>query len=93
MKARWHGELIAESNDTVLMENNHYFPRASVQDRYLLPSDTHTTCLWKDKASYSSLLVNGQVNTDAAWYYPQPMPAAMEIKDRVAFWKGVEISE
>ena len=85
--------MIAESNDTVLVENNHYFPRASVQDRYLLPSDTHTTCPWKGKASYFSLLVNGQVNTDAAWYYPQPMPAAMEIKDRVAFWKGVEISE
>jgi len=93
MKAVWNGEIIAESNNMVLVEGNRYFPPESVRRRYFLTSDTHTTCSRKGEASYFSLSVNGQVNSDAAWYYPQPIQAAIEIKDRVAFWKGVDISE
>ncbi|MCK8493283.1 MULTISPECIES: DUF427 domain-containing protein [Spirosoma] len=91
MKAIWNGETIAESNDTVVVENNHYFPKDSVKADYLVDSQTHTTCPWKGLASYYSLSVDGKTNADAAWYYPDPKPAASQIKDRVAFWKGVQV--
>ncbi|ARK09343.1 DUF427 domain-containing protein [Fibrivirga algicola] len=91
MKAIWNGETIAESDNTIVVENNHYFPLDSVKPEYLTDSQTRTTCPWKGLASYYSLTVGGKTNTDAAWYYPQPKPAASEIKDRVAFWKGVTV--
>lgn len=93
MKAIWNGETIAESNDTVVVENNHYFPKESVNATYLTDSSTHTICPWKGLASYYSLSVDGKTNPDAAWYYPDPKSAASQIKDRVAFWKGVKIVE
>ncbi|MVM31947.1 DUF427 domain-containing protein [Spirosoma sp. HMF4905] len=93
MKAIWNGEIIAESNDTVVVENNHYFPKESVKPECLGDSQTHTICPWKGLASYYSLTVNGTTNPDAVWYYPDPKPAASQIKDRVAFWKGVQIVE
>lgn len=91
MKAIWNGEVIAESDQTVVVENNHYFPKESVQATYLADSPTHTTCPWKGLASYYSLAVGGKTNPDAAWYYPDPKPAASQIKDHVAFWKGVTV--
>lgn len=93
MRAVWNDTVIAESDDTVVVEGNHYFPRSSVRDDVLVESDTHTTCPWKGEASYFSLAVDGETNRDAAWYYPQPKSAAAEITDRVAFWKGVTVSE
>lgn len=90
--ATWNGVVIANSDDTVVVENNHYFPRSSVQPDVLRPSDTHTVCPWKGTASYYSIEVDGQVNKDAAWYYPQPKDAAKEITDRIAFWHGVEVT-
>ncbi|GAB4051595.1 DUF427 domain-containing protein [Spirosoma litoris] len=93
MKAIWNGQTIAESNDTVVVENNHYFPKESVNPEFLTDSQTHTTCPWKGLASYYSLTVDGKTNADAAWYYPDPKPAANQIKDRVAFWKGVQVIE
>jgi uncharacterized protein (DUF427 family) len=93
MKAVWNNQIIAESNDTVVVENNHYFPKESVNAAYLTDSKTHTTCPWKGVASYYSLTVDGQTNPDAVWYYPDPKPAASQIKDRVAFWKGVRVAE
>lgn len=93
MKAVWNNTVIAESNDTRIIENNHYFPKESVNKEFLKPSDTHSTCPWKGKASYYTIEVDGKMNTDAAWYYPEPKEAAKEIKDYVAFWKGVKVSE
>lgn len=93
MKAIWNDEVIAESNDTRIIENNHYFPADSVKKEYLKSSDTHTTCPWKGIASYYTVEVDGKTNADAAWFYPQPKDAAKEIKDYVAFWKGVKITE
>jgi uncharacterized protein (DUF427 family) len=90
--ARWNGEVIAESDDTKVVEGNQYFPPESVRTEFLTPSDMHSTCPWKGEASYYTLRVNGQENEDAAWYYPAPKDAAAEIKDHVAFWKGVEVS-
>lgn len=91
MKAIWNGQIIAESDDTVVVEGNHYFPKESVKADLLTDSSTHTTCPWKGVASYYSLSVDGKTNPDAVWYYPDPKPAASQIKDRVAFWKGVEV--
>ena len=91
-KAIWNGATIADSDDTLVVEGNHYFPRESVNADYLRDSDTHTTCPWKGVASYYSLAVNGAENRDAAWYYPEPKTAAAEIKDRIAFWKGVQVA-
>jgi len=91
MKATWNGATLAESEDTVVVEGNHYFPLASVRAEYLRDSDTHTTCPWKGLASYKSIEVGGELNADAAWYYPEPKDAGGEIKDRFAFWRGVEI--
>lgn len=91
MRATWNGAVIAESDDTVIVEGNHYFPRESVAEEHLRPSSTHTTCPWKGEASYLSLEVGGETNPDAAWYYPEPKEAAAQIKDRVAFWRGVRV--
>ena len=91
MKAIWQNTVIAESEDTVVVEGNHYFPRDSIIEEYFFESDHATVCPWKGTASYYTLEVNGQTNPDAAWYYPEPKAAASEIKDRVAFWKGVQI--
>lgn len=93
MKAIWNGTVLAESDDTKVVENNHYFPRNSVKDEYLKPSDTTTRCFWKGKAHYYNIEVNGKVNEDAAWYYPEASFAAKPIEDRIAFWKGVEVTE
>ncbi len=93
MKAIWNNQVIAESNDTIIVENNHYFPKDSVDSQYLKPSAIHTTCPWKGLASYYTLDVNDQENKDAAWYYPAPKDAANNIKDYVAFWKGVKVTE
>lgn len=92
VKAVWNGETIAVSDDTIVIEGNHYFPRESVKRSVLQPSATTSICPWKGTASYLSLQVGGATNTDAAWYYPDPKPAAAEIKDHIAFWKGVEVA-
>ena len=89
--ARWNGAVIAQSADTLVVEGNHYFPREAVDAALLRDSDSHTTCPWKGIASYYTLVVNGAENPNAAWYYPEPKPAAAEIRDRIAFWKGVEV--
>ena len=91
MKATWNGRTIAESDQTVVVEGNQYFPRSSVDPSVLVESPTHSTCPWKGEASYYSLSVDGKVNSDAAWYYPEPKQAAAEIKDHVAFWHGVVV--
>ncbi len=91
MKAIWQGVVIAESNDTVVVEGNHYFPAASLKREYVTFSNHHTSCAWKGRASYYSLMVNGELNPDAVWYYPEPKPEAEMVKDRVAFWKGVQV--
>lgn len=93
MKAIWNGTVVAESDDTVVVEGNHYFPEASLKKEYLLPSNTHTMCPWKGEASYYTLFVDGDANPDAVWFYKDPKEAAQEIKGRVAFWKGVKIEE
>ena len=93
MKAVWKGTVVAESNDTVVVEGNHYFPADSIRKDFLLPSNTKTMCSWKGQASYHTLFVNGDANPDAAWFYPEPLPAAAQIKGRVAFWKGVQVVE
>jgi len=90
-KAIWRGAVLAESDRTVVVEGNHYFPRTSVHAEYLRPSETQTVCPWKGTASYHHVEVNGERNADAAWFYPDPKPAAAEIKDHVAFWKGVRV--
>ena len=91
MKAIWEGTVIAESDRTIVIEGNHYFPPDSVRSEYFAPSDTHTTCHWKGIASYYHLRVGDQSNTDAAWYYPEPKDAAKLIKDYVVFWRGVKV--
>ena len=91
MKAIWQDEVIAESNDTVVVEGNHYFPRSSVNTEFLRDSSTHTVCSWKGVASYHDIIVDGKVNHDAAWYYPDPKQAAKQIEGHIAFWRGVEI--
>jgi uncharacterized protein (DUF427 family) len=93
MKAVWNGEVLAESNHTKVVENNHYFPPETINDKYFQLSDTHSTCPWKGKASYFHIQVGEDKNADAAWFYHHPKDAAKEIKDHVAFWKGVKIEE
>ena len=93
MKAIWNDQIIAESNETIVIENNHYFPPESIKEQFFKPSSTHTNCQWKGKASYYSLNVNGEENTDAAWYYPETSELAKQIKGYIAFWKGVTIEE
>jgi uncharacterized protein (DUF427 family) len=92
MKAIWNGAVIAESDDTVVVEGNHYFPEASLKRDYVSFSNHRSTCAWKGQARYYSLFVNGDTNPDAVWYYPEPSDAAKEIKGRVAFWKGVRVT-
>lgn len=93
MKAIWNNQIIAESDETVVVENNHYFPMASLKKEYFIPTETKTTCPLKGEASYFSVVVDGKVNSDSAWYYPAPKEAAKEIKDHVAFWRGIEVVE
>lgn len=93
MKAIWNGKVIAESKDTVVVEGNHYFPESAVNKEFISNSDTETLCPWKGTASYYSLEVDGEKNPDAVWYYPDPSELARGIKGRVAFWKGVEVTE
>ena len=93
MKAVWKGTVVAESDDTVVVEGNHYFPADAIRTDFLLPSNTLTMCSWKGQASYHTLFVNGDANPDAVWFYPEPLPAAAQIKGRVAFWKGVQVIE
>lgn len=91
MRATWNGAVLAESDSTIVVEGNHYFPADSIHRDHFRPSDTHTTCGWKGEASYYDVVVEGEVNKDAAWYYPETKPAADEIKGYVAFWKGVKV--
>jgi uncharacterized protein (DUF427 family) len=93
MKAIWNDTVLAESDDTKVVEGNHYFPPSSLHREYLEESTHRTTCPWKGEASYYDIAVNGDRNADAAWYYPQPKEAAQQIKDHVAFWKGVKVTE
>ena len=90
--ATWNGTILASSDDTVVVEGNHYFPREAVRSDVLRPSSTTSVCPWKGTASYHSLEVGGQTNRDAAWYYAEPKDAAAQIRDRIAFWKGVEVT-
>ena len=92
MKAKWQGQVVAESNDTVVVEGNHYFPADSLRQEYVRDSSHTSGCPWKGTARYYSLEVDGQTNVDAVWYYPDPKPAAAEIKGRVAFWRGVQVT-
>ena len=92
VKAVWNGATIAESEDTVVVEGNHYFPPEAVNFDLLVDSPTTTKCPWKGTAYYYTIAVDGAENKDAAWYYPAPKPEAAEIRDRVAFWKGVEVA-
>ena len=90
-RAVWKGATLAESDRCEMVEGNHYFPADAVRREHLRPSSTHTTCPWKGIASYYDVVVNGEVNRDAAWFYPEPKPAAANIKDHVAFWRGVAV--
>lgn len=93
MKAIWNGKILAESNETIVIEGNHYFSPTSLSRDYFSESDTHSVCAWKGTASYYSINVDGKVNKDAAWYYPEISPLARAIKGYVAFWKGVEVAK
>ena len=92
-RASWNGVVLAESDKTEIVEGNHYFPPESLRPEFFRPSETHTVCGWKGTASYYTVDANGRLNPDAAWYYPEPLPAAAKIKDYVAFWKGVRVEE
>jgi len=91
VRAVWNGAVLAESDDTIVLEGNNYFPRESLRDEYLVPSSHASVCLWKGVASYLTIEVDGQKNKDAAWFYAHPSPPARKTKDRVAFWRGVQI--
>lgn len=93
MKAIWNGKVVAESDKTVIVEGNHYFPKDSINNEYFEETETNTVCGWKGTASYYTLNVDGEKNVDAAWYYPDAMDAAKNIENYVAFWKGVEVKE
>ncbi len=90
-KAVWNGAVLAESEDTVIVEGNHYFPPEAVNREYLQDSTSHSVCPWKGQAGYYDVVVDGEVNRGAAWFYPNPKPAAAAIKNRVAFWRGVRV--
>ncbi len=90
--ASWNGAVIAESDDTVMVEGNHYFPRDSIKDEFFASSTKSTVCHWKGTASYFDVVVDGETNAGAAWYYADPKDAAAQIKDRVAFWQGVKVT-
>jgi uncharacterized protein (DUF427 family) len=91
MKAIWNGATLAESDETVVIEGNHYFPADAINKEFFRPSETHTVCGWKGTASYYDVAVGGETNKDAAWFYPSPKTEAKEIENHVAFWKGVEV--
>lgn len=91
MKAIWNNTILAESEDTVVVEGNHYFPASSINKEFFMASETHSVCPWKGQASYYTLSVNGKENADAAWFYPETSELAKNIKGYVAFWKGVEV--
>lgn len=93
MKATWNGATLAESNDTVVVEGNHYFPADSLNAEHFEDSGHTSVCPWKGTAHYQHVVVGGERNENAAWHYPEPKDAAKQIKDRVAFWKGVEVSD
>jgi uncharacterized protein (DUF427 family) len=93
MRATWNGTVLAESDDTVVVEGNHYFPREALAEEHFAPSEKRSTCPWKGEASYLTVDVAGERNEDAAWFYPDPKPKAEELRDRVAFWRGVEVSD
>jgi uncharacterized protein (DUF427 family) len=93
MKAIWNNTVIAESDETKIIEGNHYFPPESIKKKYFKSSKTHTTCPWKGIALYYSIEVDGKQNTDAAWFYPEAKAQAKDIENHVAFWKGVEVTE
>lgn len=93
MKAVWNNQVLAESNDTIVVEGNHYFPPDTIKKEYFQQSTQHTTCPWKGEASYYSVKVDGETNENAAWYYPDPKEAAENIKGYIAFWNGVEVEE
>ncbi len=92
-EATWNGQVLAESDDIVYVEGNAYFPREALKKEYFAESGHHSICPWKGRASYLDVVVNGDRNENAAWYYPNPSPVARKIKDRVAFWKGVEVKD
>ena len=93
MKAIWNGEVVAESNETIIVEGNHYFPPDSIRPEYFTESSAHTVCPWKGVASYYDIHVNNKINQGGAWYYPNPSEAAQKIRGYVAFWKGVQVRE
>ncbi|MGW0251229.1 DUF427 domain-containing protein [Nocardia goodfellowii] len=93
VQAVWNGVVLADSADTVVVEGNHYFPPESVNQEYFEASESHSYCPWKGTASYYTVVVDGAKNADAAWYYPDPKPEAEQVRDRVAFWKGVDVVE
>jgi uncharacterized protein (DUF427 family) len=93
VKAVWNGVVLAESDKTIVVEGNHYFPPEAINKEYFRSSDTHTICHWKGIASYYTVEVNGQSNKDAAWYYPSVKPAAKEIEGYIAFWHGVRVEK
>lgn len=93
LQALWNGAILAQSDHTIVVEGNHYFPPDSLNHAYFQPSPTHTVCPWKGTASYYDVVVEGKTNAGAAWYYAQPKPAAAQIKDHVAFWRGVRVVE
>ena len=93
VKAVWKDKIIAETDDYEMVEGNYYFPPESVKKEFLKESDTHSTCPWKGLANYYDVVVDGEVNKDAAWYYPEPKPAANKIKNYLAFWNGVEVKD
>ena len=93
MQAVWNNTVIARSDDTVVVEGNHYFPMESLIRDHVAPSSTTSTCPWKGVASYFTIEADGKTNPDAAWYYPRPKAGAEQVKDRVAFWKGVQVSQ
>ena len=93
MKATWNDQILAESNDTVVVEGNHYFPPESINSEFFEDSDHHSVCPWKGTAHYYDVVVNGERNRNAAWFYPETKDAANSIKDRIAFWHGVEVGD
>ena len=93
MKAIWNNQIIADSNETIIIEGNHYFPHDSIKQEFFKSSETHTICPWKGTASYYNLVVDGKENADAAWYYPEVSELAKGIKNYVAFWRGVQVEE
>ncbi|WP_426196812.1 DUF427 domain-containing protein [Massilia sp. DWR3-1-1] len=92
MKATWNGQVLAHSNDTLVVEGNHYFPPSALDMQFFKPSDKTTVCSWKGTASYYDIEAGGKVNKDAAWFYPDPKSAASNIAGYIAFWKGVEVT-